>query len=95
MSSFSVSSGALFETDNEVLDDIHDPEWQSFMDRWTELTKLTRGVTDTLFPLMTAENEEAFQNCLKEKQDLLSRWHMAAFSGGTDFFLCSFSTFLP
>jgi hypothetical protein len=71
---------------DEALGGSHDPEWQLFMGRWTKLTKLIKSTTDTLFPLMTAENEEEFQNCLKEKQDMLSRWYVAAFSGGTYFF---------
>lgn len=77
-------SGAPLET-NETLSGSHDPEWQLFMDRWTELTKLIKSATDTLFPLMTAENEDEFQSCLKEKQDMLSRWYIAVFSAGMYF----------
>lgn len=72
--------GTPFEAE-ETISGRHDMEWQLFMDRWMELIKLIKSATDTLFPLMTSENENEFQNCLKEKQDMLSRWYIVAFSG--------------
>lgn len=69
-----VSTGALLEVDN-VLSTDHNEQWQSFMNCWVELTKLTKSITDTLFPLMTADDDEKFQNCLQEKQQLLSHWY--------------------
>ncbi|OKL55577.1 hypothetical protein UA08_09152 [Talaromyces atroroseus] len=69
-----VSAVTLLEVDKALGTD-HDPQWQSFMNCWVELTQLTKSITDTLFPLMTADDDEKFHNCLQEKRQLLSHWY--------------------
>jgi len=53
----------LLEVDKALNTD-HDQHWQSFMSCGVELTQLTKSIRDTLFPLMTADDDERFQNCL-------------------------------